>query len=127
MRLELRADSGFAVPRLYQWCEDNRVHYTIGLIPNPRLKAFAAPLLAEATQLQTDRGEKVRLADETRYQAGTWAHPRRVVYKAEVLAKGPNTRFVVTNRSAPPLAVYDHYVDLVVYSMLKCDWVKPPA
>jgi ribosomal-protein-serine acetyltransferase len=23
--------------------------------------------------------------------------------------------------------LYDHYVDLVVYSMLKCDWKKPPA
>jgi hypothetical protein len=33
------------------------------------------------------------------------------VYKAEALAKGPNTRFVVTNRPGKPLAVYDFYVD----------------
>ena len=31
--------------------------------------------------------------------------------KAEALLKGPNTRFVVTTRADPPLAVYDHYVD----------------
>ncbi len=35
----------------------------------------------------------------------------RVVYKAEALVEGPNTRFVVTTRTAPPLAVYDWYVD----------------
>ncbi len=37
--LELRADSGCAVPRLYAWCEANAITYTVGLIPNPRLKA----------------------------------------------------------------------------------------
>src|SRR5204862_4947224 len=30
---------------------------------------------------------------------------------AEALAKGPNTRFVVTTRSDDPLTVYDWYVD----------------
>ncbi len=54
---------------------------------------------------------KVRLAGEDRYQATTWPHPRRVVFKAEVLAKGPNTRFVVTTRDDDPLALYDFYVD----------------
>ena len=34
-----------------------------------------------------------------------------MVFKAEVLAEGPNTRFVVTTRTEPPLAVYDRYVD----------------
>jgi IS4 transposase len=53
----------------------------------------------------------VRLAGETTYQARTWPVPRRVVYKAEALAKGPNTRFVVTTRSEDPLAVYEWYVD----------------
>jgi hypothetical protein len=34
--IELRADSGFAVPRLYAWCEANGLTYTIGMIPNRR-------------------------------------------------------------------------------------------
>jgi hypothetical protein len=34
-----------------------------------------------------------------------------VVYKAEALDKGPNTRFVVTSRTDPPEALYDWYVD----------------
>jgi hypothetical protein len=110
--LELRADSGFAAPRLYAWCEANAVTYTIGLIPNPVLEALAAPLLAEARAQSADQGgAKVRLAGEGRYQAKTWPHARRVVFKAEVLAKGPNTRFVVTTRDDDPLALYDFYVD----------------
>lgn len=110
--VEVRADSGFAVPRLYAWCEANGVGYTIGLIPNATLEALAAPLLAEArAQSQARDGAKVRLAGEARYRAGSWPIPRRVVFKAEVLDKGPNTRFVVTTRADEPLAVYDRYVD----------------
>ncbi len=110
--VELRADSGFAIPRLYAWCEAQAVTYTIGLVPNPALERLAAPLLAQA---QADRaaqeGAKVRLAGAGRYQAGSWPHPRRVVYKAEALVQGPNTRFVVTTRPDPPLVLYDWYVD----------------
>jgi hypothetical protein len=110
--IELRSDSGCAIPRLYAWCEAHAITYTIGLIPNPRLEAWAAPLLADAqAQSAAHDGVKVRLADEADYQAGSWSAPRRVVFKAEVLAKGPNTRFVVTSRPDPPLDLYDFYVD----------------
>ncbi len=110
--IELRADSGFAVPALYAFCEEAGIGYTIGLVPNPRLAALAAPLLAEAEQRRDDTGaEKVRLAGEASYRAATWPRARRVVFKAEVLAKGPNTRFVVTSRAAEPAALYDWYVD----------------
>src|SRR3954468_9763901 len=44
LAIELRADSGFAMPRLYAWCEAHAVRYTIGLIPNPTLKARVRPL-----------------------------------------------------------------------------------
>jgi len=112
VRIEIRADSGFALPALYACCEEAGVGYTIGLVPNPRLEALAAPLLAEAERLQAETGaEKVRLAGEAAYQAGSWPAERRVVFKAEALAKGPNTRFVVTNRPDPPLALDDWYVD----------------
>jgi hypothetical protein len=110
--VEIRADSGFAIPRLYAWCEANRVSYTIGLIPNSVLETYAAPLLAEAqAQSQALGGAKVRLAGEVRHQAGSWPSARRVVFKAEALAAGPNTRFVVTTRTEDPLHVYDRYVD----------------
>jgi hypothetical protein len=109
--IELRADSGFAVPALYAWCDQEGIAYTIGLVPNPKLEALAAPLLAAAQAQQAATGAKVRLAGEARYQAKSWPRRRRVVYKAEALAAGPNTRFVVTTRRDPPLALYDFYVD----------------
>ena len=112
VRLELRMDSAGAVPAIYDWCEATGIAYTIGLIANPRLAALAAPLVAEAQRERAATGaEKVRLLGETTYQAESWDHPRRVVIKAEALAKGPNTRFVVTSRADLPETLYDWYVD----------------
>ena len=110
--IELRGDSGFATPKLYRWCEKQGIGYTIGMITNPRLESIAAPLLAQAREQKAQTGaDKVRLAGETLYQAKSWQRPRRVIYKAEALAKGPNTRFVVTNRHDQPMALYNWYVD----------------
>jgi hypothetical protein len=108
--IELRADSGFASPALYDYCETNQIDYTIGLIPNTRLAALAAELVAEAEQQYQETGAKVRLMGEVRYQAESWRHARRVVVKVEVTAKGTNTRFVVTSRSDPPAELYNWYV-----------------
>jgi Transposase DDE domain group 1 len=108
--IELRADAGFAKPEIYAYCEAEGLAYTIGLVTNARLEALAAPLVAEALaqQAATD-GAQVRLLAETVYQAGSWPTPRRVIIKAEALAKGPNTRFVVTTRDDPPEALYAWY------------------
>jgi len=111
--IEVRADSGFAIPAMYTFCEAHAITYTIGLVPNGRLEVLAAPLLERALAEAAATGEKVRLIGETPYQAGSWDAARRVVYKAEALAKGPNTRFVVTNHpdEITAQAIYDDYVD----------------
>jgi hypothetical protein len=109
--IELRADAGFAKPEIYAYCEDEGMVYTIGLVPNARLERVAAPQLATALAQHAADGVKVRLLDETRYQAASWAHDRRVIIKTEVLAKGTNTRFVVTTRRDPPVALYAWYTD----------------
>ena len=108
--IELRADSGFAIPDLYAWCEEQKIGYTIGLPPNSRLADLAAPLLGEAQERYAETLEKVRIGGEEYYAAGSWPHERRVVYKVEVLPKGTNTRFVVTTRTEDPLTLYDWYV-----------------
>lgn len=110
--IAIRADAGFAKPALFAWCEAEDIAYTIGLVTNSRLLALAAPLAAAAQTTSTQAGgAKVRLVDEAAYQAGSWEHPRRVVIKAEMLAPGPNIRFVVTNRTDSPETLYDAYVD----------------
>jgi hypothetical protein len=111
VELALRADSGCAVPAVYAFCEDAGIEYTIGLIPNARLAALAAPLLAEAQAEATATGEPARRLGDAQYQAGSWPKERRVVIKAEQLPKGPNTRFVVTNRADEAAAVYEWYAD----------------
>jgi hypothetical protein len=110
--IDLRADSGFAIPALYDFCEAERIGDTTGLVPNPRLAEAVMDVQTQAHQqsLLAD-GAKVRLIGETSYQAGSWSQPRRVVMQAEILPKGPNTRFVVTTRTDAPETVYDWYVD----------------
>jgi hypothetical protein len=102
--IEVRADSGFARPEVYAFCEAARLTYTIGLVGNPRLERLAAPLRAQAERERDARGEKVRLVGEAPYRADSWPHERRVVFKAEALERGPNTRFVVTNRAGEAAA-----------------------
>jgi hypothetical protein len=111
LHIEIRADAGFAVPEIYDYCEKEGIGYTIGLISNPRLEEIAKDLLERAERESEERhGEKVKLLSSGSYQAGTWEHSRRVIYKAEVLEKGQNTRFVVSSRSDEPEELYDWYV-----------------
>lgn len=99
------------MPALYASCETARITYTPGLPTNARLTALAAPLQAEAERQYAATGAKVRLLGETIYLAESWPYPRRVVIKAERLAKGLNTRFVVTTRSGTPTNVYGCFAD----------------
>ncbi len=109
VEIEIRADAGFAVPALYDYCEAEGITYTVGLIANPRLEGLAEDLLDEAKESHEAEGEKARLFSEGLYQAGSWEQKRRVVYKAEAMDRGTNTRFVVTTRTDDPKALYEFY------------------
>lgn len=108
--IEFRGDSGFAIPALYDYLEEQGIGYTIGLATNSRLQALAAPQLEKATKQQAETGEKVRLPGEVQYAAGTWEHERRVIIKTELLTKGPNVCFVVTTRDDEPDTLYTFYI-----------------
>jgi hypothetical protein len=110
VEVELRADAGFAVPAVYDYCEAEGIRYTVALITNSRLEELASSLLEEAERrYEQERGRKVRLLSEGHYQARSWQIERRVVYKAEVMEEGTNTRFVVTNKPDEPDELYAHY------------------
>jgi hypothetical protein len=107
----LRADAGFAVPALYDYCEEESITYTIGLVSNPRLEGMAEDLLDEATERYETEGQKARLFSEGLYGAASWEKERRVIYKAEAMEKGTNTRFVLTTRrTEDPEELYSLYV-----------------
>lgn len=110
VHIELRADAGFAVPAIYDYCEGEGITYTVGLITNPRLQEMAEDLLAETQEDYDRKGEKVRLFSEGSYRAGSWEHARRVLYKAEVMEQGTNTRFVVSTRTDAPKDLYEFYI-----------------
>ena len=114
LQIEIRADSGFATPRLYEFCEseENKLQYVIGLSRNPRLQRMVEPML-ESTRLRFDEfEEKQRQFDEFLYRAGSWDRFRRVIVKVEVDHRGINRRFVVTNRDdLSSQSLYDHYTD----------------
>jgi hypothetical protein len=110
VEVEIRADAGFAVPALYQCCESEGITYTVGLITNNRLEEIAEGLLEEARQRHEDEQEKVKLFSEDLYQACSWEHARRVLYKAEVMEQGTNTRFIVSTRTDAPKELYEFYV-----------------
>ena len=110
VEIVLRADAGFCVPRLYRWCERERVGYVIGLIVNSTLKTLHDPLLEQAQALYEETRAKTRLLGEVGYRAGPWKRFRRVVMKAEVMPEGTNRRFVVTNLEGEAGSLYDFYV-----------------
>ena len=107
--IEIRADGGFAVPALYDYCEREGISYTIALITNERLKQMAEDLLEEATQEHRRTDKKVRLFGEDPYAAASWERERRVIYKAEAMEQGTNRRFVVTTRHDEPKELYEFY------------------
>jgi hypothetical protein len=100
----LRADSGFARDELMAWCEDNGVDYVFGLARNPRLVAEIEDTLAAAEAEHAATGQPARQFDDFTYATlDSWRRERRVVAKAEHLAKGANPRFIVT--SLPPSVI----------------------
>jgi len=109
--LLLRGDSGFGLPEVYDWCEEQEqpVDYLLGLAQNSRLKELAEPYMERARAEYEETGEPVRRFREFPYAAKTWSHPRRVILKAEVTAEGPNPRFIVTNMAGDPEELYDLY------------------
>src|SRR5262245_55735177 len=113
----VRGDSHFATPEVievitsYRWTD-----FVFGLAGNAVLLRHAAPTVEAARQLHHPRvtlaqahsqapPPSSRLYNAFSYAAGSWAHPWRVVLKAEVMQAGDNPRFVVTSLAAPPPAM----------------------
>lgn len=109
--IRFRADAGFALPEVYETCEDLGVSYVISLPRNSRLQEMAASLMQEARAEKERQSAKVRIFGEISYAAGSWTKERRVIVKAEIMDKGENPRFVATNLPGDPEALYEEYCD----------------
>jgi len=114
VRIILRADSGFGVPKMYVMCERLEIDFTIGIGMNATLKRLSDALLQHVVEKFEATGEPQREFCAFWYQAGSWPAARWVVVKCEVNARGTNRRAVVTNRPGAfvlPGAAYDAYAD----------------
>ena len=107
VRIIFRGDSGFCRWKLLRWCDKHDVGYVVGIARNPVLQRLAEPFMNQATKAYDESGVKQRRFHEITYAAQTWDRKRRVIVKAEVLPKGPNVRFVVTNLAEAPKTIYD--------------------
>jgi hypothetical protein len=110
----VRLDGGFASAKLFTFLEREQVEYVVGMPSNRRVEKRARRLMGRARVLARQTGETAHLYGETRYAAKKWTRQRRVIIKAEVVrhpGRTPknNPRFVVTNLTAPPQAVYALY------------------
>lgn len=101
VRIILRGDSGFCREHVLAWSESNNVDYIIGLAKNKRLLRAIGKQMHEAKQQFETLGQAARVFTDLEYRTQkSWSRSRRVVAKAEHLAKGANPRFVVTTLSA---------------------------
>jgi hypothetical protein len=107
VRIILRADSGFARESIMAWCEKHKLFYAIGMARNSRLAKEMEDLFV-GLEADLESGQASvpcrRFKDFTYSTRKSWSRKRRLIGKAEVLAKGRNPRFVVTNLPAEGFA-----------------------
>jgi hypothetical protein len=99
--IALRGDGHHGRPEVMAFCEAEGIDYVFGLSTN----AVPRNLVEEAADdLRVRRRAEapapvLRRYAETRYQAGSWSHERRVAARIEAGGMGLDIRFVVTSFS----------------------------
>ena len=99
VRIIVRGDSGFCREEIMSYCEgQSQLDYVLGLAKNSRLIEAIREEMAEAKQRYQSTQKSARVFKDFRYRTRkSWSRQRRVVGKAEYLAKGENPRFIVTS------------------------------
>ncbi len=113
----VRGDGHFSGPELMGLIDSMpNIDFIFGFSCNVKLLAMAEPTrlraidLWVAAQTQDVVPNALRLFDEFMYKARSWPKAWRVLLKAEVMALGENTRFIVT--SLPGLDAGTLYEDI---------------
>jgi hypothetical protein len=108
----VRLDGGFASPEILEYLEDAGLSYVVAMARNSVLARLAEPLMKQARRKSKRSGETEHVYGVCRYAAKSWNRRRRVIIKAEVVrleerTPKDNARFVITNLSDRPRAVYE--------------------
>jgi hypothetical protein len=112
VQIVIRGDSGFCRESIMNWCETNGIDFVLGLAKNERLITEIGAELADAKAQYERTAQSARVFRDFRYQTReSWTRSRRVIGKAEHLAKGANPRFVVTSLSTDAFDARSLYED----------------
>lgn len=107
VKIVFRGDSGFCRQRILNYCERADVHYLVGLARNTRLEQMTEFVELAMKDAYEASGIKQRELGEFVYAAQSWARERRVITRLECGPQGTNPRYVVTNLTGDPKALYD--------------------
>jgi hypothetical protein len=77
-QIKLRADAGFALPLLYEFCEFFGIQYVIGIAANSRLQEKAQRLERRLARRYRRTGKPQRSFSNFLYRARSWSHQRRI-------------------------------------------------
>jgi len=110
--VRVRLDGGFATPALLDYLDAIHVEYVVAMAENAVLTRLADPLMADVRPAVAVSGTTEHVYGETTYGAQSWAHTRRIIIKAEVVALAgreprDNARFVITNLRQTPRWIYE--------------------
>ncbi len=111
VRIKLRADAGFALPLLYEFCEFFGIQYAIGMPTNPLFQRRADRLQRRLARRYRRTHRPQRSFSSFLHRAQRWSHQRRICYKAEHAEAGTNLRFLVTNLKGRSRSVFSFYND----------------
>ena len=107
VKLKLRVDSALAIPRFFDFFEENSIQYGIGLIPNKRLIKKNERFINKVQWSFNRKSGKQRLFHAVMHDIDSWRKTRRVIATAEVMGNGTNHRFLVSIIDDEPHAIYD--------------------
>ena len=109
VKILIRGDSGFCRAKIFKWCDENNTDYIFGIARNNRLENEIKSELAQAECEYEKTKKRARIFKEFDYQPlkATWGKERRIIAKAEYLARGPNPRFIVTSLKGVAKELYE--------------------
>jgi len=96
-KVKIRCDAAFAIPELFELCEELKaVEYTIRIKSNSRLEELVADVVKT---IKKDKQKVVTLYKTLSYQAASWDKERRIIAKIEQYPDElfPRVGFIVTN------------------------------
>ena len=113
VRIIVRGDSGFCREEIMSYCEGlGQLDYVFGLAKNNRLIKQIEAEMAQAQEIYQSTQKPARVFKDFRYRTRkSWSCERRVVGKAEYLAKGENPRFIVTSIASEEKDARELYED----------------